>query len=113
MDKMRDEFEAAMVAKLNADNPEANITIEEVQQARAGDEYTSNIASAAWWAWQTSNESLGNHQAELLKNSYRAGWDASGEGWNAEYPSDCHERAHWIADRNKAITDLIDKEAQS
>lgn len=36
-----------------------------------------------------------------LEALYLAGWEASGEGWNAEYPGDAHE--------TKGFTDLMHK----
>ena len=36
-----------------------------------------------------------------LESLYLAGWEASGEGWNAEYPGDAHE--------TKGFTDLMHK----
>jgi hypothetical protein len=48
--------------------------------------------------------------AAKLQEAYRAGWDASGEGWNAEYPCDGHERASWTNARDKAIESIMSKE---
>lgn len=45
--------------------------------------------------------------AAKLKEAYRAGWDASGEGWNAEYPCDGHEKPRWVADRNRALEEIM------
>lgn len=44
----------------------------------------------------------------LLEKAYKAGWDASGEGWNAEYPGNAHERPGWEVERNEAIEKIIE-----
>lgn len=57
-DRMREEFEVAMVAELNSDNPERPCTIEEMIADRDGDLYKSHINSGAWWAWQASRKAM-------------------------------------------------------
>lgn len=44
---------------------------------------------------------------DRLKEAYLAGWDASGEGYNAEHPCDAHEKPRWVADRDKAIEEIM------
>ncbi|WP_143485561.1 hypothetical protein [Pseudomonas aeruginosa] len=43
----------------------------------------------------------------LLRDIYLAGWQASGEGWNEEYPGDAHNRQEWKDNRDAAIKFLL------
>lgn len=43
----------------------------------------------------------------LLRDIYLAGWQASGEGWNEEYPGDAHNRQEWKDSRDAAIKALL------
>lgn len=36
--------------------------------------------------------SIADELVAELESIYMAGWDASGEGWNAEYPGDAHDK---------------------
>lgn len=38
-----------------------------------------------------------------LEAAYMAGWEASGEGWNDEYPGDAHLKESFIEGRRTAI----------
>ena len=38
-----------------------------------------------------------------LREAYQKGWDASGEGWNAEYPGDCHLKESWQRQRDESL----------
>ena len=51
---------------------------------------------------------------EALKKAYFAGFDASGEGWNGEYPfygfnvkTGPEENAHWLARRGKDLAEIV------
>lgn len=44
---------------------------------------------------------------DLLEQAYRAGWDASGEGWNEEYPGDAHTRPSWLDSQQESIEELL------
>lgn len=52
-----------------------------------------------WLGWQASRESL----ATDLREAYQKGWDASGEGCNAEHPGDLHERDNWQLERDESL----------
>lgn len=74
-------------------------------------------------AWQASRESLPSLFTAVdmttaaaqgfrdgvakLKEAYRAGWDASGEGWNGEHPCDGHEHPDWAVARDKALEEIM------
>lgn len=44
-----------------------------------------------------------------LEALYLAGWEASGEGWNAEYPGDAHETKGFTDLMRKSCTPIIAK----
>ncbi|UNY40217.1 hypothetical protein KLEP174_gp42 [Pseudomonas phage vB_PcuM_ KLEP17-4] len=44
-----------------------------------------------------------------LEALYLAGWEASGEGWNAEYPGDAHENKSFIESMNESCAPIIAK----
>lgn len=48
--------------------------------------------------------------AEALLEGYDAGFAASSEGWNGEYPGDAAQRNDYLEQRADAILDLIEKE---
>lgn len=50
----------------------------------------------------------------LLRQAYLAGFNATGEGYNAEYPFEQHDEnpednTDWCKDRNKAIKSIMGK----
>lgn len=74
------------------------------QEPEPKPQYTAvDMATAAAEGFRDGKASV----AELLNLAYRAGWDESAEGWNAEYPGDGHERKHWTEKRDKAIEAII------
>ena len=50
-------------------------------------------------AWQASRAAI---EVEL-REAYQKGLDASGEGWNAEYPGDCHLKESWHRQRDESL----------
>lgn len=69
--------------------------------SRSGDAdfYISPITRACFEAWQASRAAI---EVEL-REAYRKGWDASGEGWNAEFPGDLHEKESWQSTRDESL----------
>lgn len=47
---------------------------------------------------------------ELLREAYLRGFQASGEGWNGEYPGDAENSPEWNADRAASLKDILRKE---
>jgi hypothetical protein len=50
--------------------------------------------------------------AKIMKAAYAAGFEASGEGWNAEYPfadhnGDFEKDADWLAKRDERLRPLL------
>ena len=45
---------------------------------------------------------------ELLEKAYLAGFRASGEGFNEEYPEMAHEHENWQKDRDTGITKIME-----
>ncbi|WLD64727.1 hypothetical protein [Pseudomonas sp. OVF7] len=60
---------------------------------------TVNIRDKCFESWQASRTDI---EVEL-REAYQKGWDASGEGWNAEYPGDAHIRESWQLEREKSL----------
>jgi hypothetical protein len=48
----------------------------------------------------------GEEVAELMRRAYMAGWCASGEGWNGEYPTNATERPAFAIDMNRALAEI-------
>ena len=48
-------------------------------------------------------KSLARRDSEMQRAAYLAGWMASSEGHNAEYPGDTHESPRWIEKREEWI----------
>lgn len=82
--------------------------------------YESPYANGAWDGWKAKAEYQYTaidmataaadgfmDGAEKLKEAYRAGWDASGEGWNGEHPGNAHEHAEWPKARDKALEEIM------
>jgi len=82
--------------------------------------YESPYANGTWDGWKASVEirytavDMTTAAADgfrdgvaKLNAAYLAGWNASGEGWNGEYPSDAHTKPDWEAERDKAIEAVI------
>lgn len=67
--------------------------------ARNGYGYSDSAVCRDWMLWQASRADINVE----LREAYRKGWDASGEGWNAEHPGDCHEKESWQLDRDEAL----------
>lgn len=96
-DKMRDEFEALAIA----DAAECGMDLEFEFDADA-DWYLGKSAkhlNLAWAAWQASRAAV----VVELRDAYLKGWEASGEGWNGEYPAMLHETERWQRERDKAL----------
>lgn len=58
--------------------------------------------------WEAERERL----RKVLEAAYAAGFEASGEGWNAEYPfadrnEDFEKRPRWIEQRDKRLASLF------
>lgn len=100
-EKMREEFEAAYTEGLVARCGEGFRSTAEysLEQRRQDGEYLNYPDFIAWWAWQASRAAI---EVEL-REAYQKGWDASGEGWNAEYPGDAHIRESWQLEREKSL----------
>lgn len=93
-DKMREEFEEAYsdyCAKHGWKTYTAFHMLSEV--------YVKASTELAWNMWQASRESL----VVELRDAYRKGWDASGEGHNAEYPGNRHELECWNKKRDEDL----------
>lgn len=45
--------------------------------------------------------------ANMAEKAYLAGWNASGEGWNGEYPENASDRETWRKDRDADIESLL------
>ena len=45
---------------------------------------------------------------ELLEKAYLAGFLASGEGFNGEYPARAHEHENWQKDRDTDIAKIME-----
>ncbi len=48
--------------------------------------------------------------ARALQAAYLAGFKASGEGWNGEYPfegEDPEKDAHWVEKRDRALKEVL------
>ena len=59
----------------------------------------------------TSNQVMSITDAqlkELLEKAYLAGWNASGEGCNGEYPGMAHERENWQKDRDTDVAKIME-----
>lgn len=52
-----------------------------------------------FYIWAHSRASI---EADL-REAFQKGWDASGEGWNAEYPGDCHLKESWQRKRDESL----------
>lgn len=55
-EKMREEFELAYLEEIN--DGSILVTINDIRNSRAGNEYQVPIISGAWWAWQASREAM-------------------------------------------------------
>lgn len=44
---------------------------------------------------------------ELLNRAYKAGWEQSGEGWNAEYPGDWETSPNWQSVKEMDIDKIL------
>lgn len=73
-------------------------------------------ACGVYFEWLASSEAspelvvLTKEQlADLLRETYRLGWDASGEGYNSEYPTLLTQRdlEYWDLARDEAIQPLV------
>lgn len=62
-------------------------------------EFANYPTHCYWLVWQASRESL----APVFEQVFRDGWNASGEGWNAEYPGDAHEKESWQEDFSESM----------
>lgn len=87
-DKMREEFEAAFREKFGFGRLTASANTDAHQMLKAAE-----------WAWGAARSAI---EAEL-RGAYQKGWDASGEGWNAEYPGDCHKKESWQIQREESL----------
>lgn len=100
-DKAREEFEAAfleeMVSRLG-EGFRSSAQMFFVEKEPDGG-YSNPIPHTAWWAWQASRASM----QEIAEKAFMAGWGISGEGWNAEYPGDAHEKESFITRRDEAF----------
>lgn len=48
--------------------------------------------------------------AEIIQSAYLAGFMASGDGWNGEYPSDAEiysQNAHWLKRRDEELSKVL------
>lgn len=52
-----------------------------------------------WESWQASRAAI---EVEL-RDAYMKGWEASGEGWNHEYPGMTHETESWQRQRDQDL----------
>lgn len=86
-DKAREEFEAW------AKTQDWNIDL----LYRGG--YVAWEVQFAFDAWQASRATM----QEIAEKAFMAGWEASGEGWNAEHPGDAHQTESFITRRNEAF----------
>lgn len=43
----------------------------------------------------------------LMRHAYRAGWDRSGEGWNAEHPCGVEDGERWTSERDQDLAELL------
>lgn len=64
-EKNREDFEVAIAGTLEG------VTVKEVADCRKGEEYTVNILSSAWWAWQASRAAI---EVELPKERVARGY---------------------------------------
>ena len=121
-EQMREDFEAWYLAEYFEGDKDCGL--EWLSTEPCGN-YRYERPSTQWKIWQASRESMQSHAgytaldmttaaaqgfrdgAEKLKEAYRAGWDASGEGWNAEHPSDAHEKPQWEVRRDKALEEIM------
>lgn len=100
-DKMREEFQAAFEEEMVARCGEgfrSSVRFFFVEKEPDGS-YSNPIAHAGWWAWQASRAAV----VVELRDAYLKGWEASGEGWNGEYPAMLHETERWQRDRDTAL----------
>lgn len=51
---------------------------------------------------------VGEQLRTMLEQAYKEGFEASGEGFNAEYHHDFETDNEWLADRDIAVSGLID-----
>lgn len=61
--------------------------------------YVYPEVQSAWLSWQASRAAI---EVEL-RDAYMKGWEASGEGWNGEYPAMLHESERWQRKRDQAL----------
>lgn len=87
-DKMGEEFEVAFREKFGFGRLTASANADAQQ-----------MLTAAEWAWGASRAVI---EVEL-REAYQKGWDASGEGWDAEYPGDCHLKESWRRQRDESL----------
>ena len=87
-EKMGEEFEAAFREKFGFGRLTASANADAHQMLKSAE-----------WAWGAARSAI---EAEL-REAYQKGWDASGEGWNAEYPGDCHLKESWQRQRDESL----------
>jgi hypothetical protein len=89
-DKSRKDFEAWAITTGFEDHHFA---------LRDDGEYEDYDVRRLFAPWQASRAAI---EVEL-REAYRKGWDASGEGWNAEFPGDLHEKESWQSTRDESL----------
>lgn len=69
---------------------------------RHEDQRELRCSCAEGWArhvWYSSRAAI----AVQLRDAYMKGWEASGEGWNHEYPGMTHETERWQRERDQVL----------
>lgn len=66
---------------------------------RSNGEYVNFYVGMCWIGWQSCRAAI---EVEL-RDAYMKGWEASGEGWNGEYPEMPHKTERWQRERDRSL----------
>lgn len=103
-EKMREEFEAVLREDCEASGIDApDLRISPCILDDRAVIYINDITQACWWAYRKGWKAFRAAIEAELRDAYMKGWEASGEGWNAEYPGDAHLKDHWIREREESL----------